>query len=168
MKRFFSITTTLLTAVVGLCALFVLASSLPIDGNYEILIVESGSMEPAIRTGSVVAYIPRDSYHEGDVVTFKGTDINPMPTTHRIVAVEDGRITTKGDANEEPDYRILSEEEILGKVFLTVPYAGYISAYFRTPDGKAVLVVVGIVLSLLIFIPWRKLLVDTKKDAEET
>lgn len=158
MQRFFKATITTVTVLVGLAALFVLGSLIPIEGNYSFRIVESGSMEPAIKTGSVIATIPRDSYAVGDVVTFEGTSINPMPTTHRIVAVEGTEFVTKGDANEEADYRRISESEVIGKVFLDVPYAGHIATFFGTADGKAALAVLALIFVICICIPWRSLL----------
>ena len=38
------------------------AAALPIAGNYKLLTVLSGSMEPAIHTGSVVAMMPAKVY----------------------------------------------------------------------------------------------------------
>ncbi len=37
---------------------------------FQAYIVSSGSMEPAIKTGSVVVVSPKSSYQVGDVVTF--------------------------------------------------------------------------------------------------
>lgn len=146
-----------MTALVALVALFVLGSLVPIEGNYSFRIVESGSMEPAIKTGSVIAIIPRASYEAGDVVTFSGTEVNPQPTTHRIVDVKGERFVTKGDANEDVDYRKIAEHEIIGKVFLDVPYAGYAAEYFGTPNGRGALAAIVGALIIAMCIPWRKL-----------
>lgn len=142
--------------------MFVLGSLLPIEGNYEFRIVESGSMEPAIKTGSVVALIPQEEYKVGDIVMFTGTNLNPTPTTHRIVGRETDdntkRFVTQGDSNEEPDYRRITEDEITGKVFLSVPYVGYAARYFGTPNGMATLVATIVIMLILIFLPWHKIL----------
>ncbi|MEX0918238.1 MAG: signal peptidase I [Candidatus Paceibacterota bacterium] len=157
MYRFLHIAYTILVTFIGGSALFVLGSFIPVDGNYSFHIVESGSMEPAIKTGSVIAIIPRDSYNTGDVVLFEGTSINPQPTTHRIVGREDDSFVTKGDANEEPDYRRIREDEIVGQVFLDVPYAGFAARFFASPTGKATLMVLGIMLVTSVFIPWGRI-----------
>lgn len=158
MKQFLHIATTTLVILVGCAALFVLGSLAPVEDNYSFRIVESGSMAPAIKTGSVIAVIPRSEYQVGEVVLFVGTDINPQPTTHRIVRTENGMFVTKGDANENEDYRRITEGEILGKVFLDVPYAGYAARFFGTPTGKATLAVSAIILLACTFVPWRRLL----------
>ena len=95
---------------------------------------------------------------------FVGTDINPQPTTHRIVDVdEEGKFITKGDANEDPDYRRITAAEILGKVFLDIPYAGYLAQFFATPTGRAMLAVLTLTLIASICIPWKRLLVKQEK-----
>lgn len=165
MKRFFSIISSVAAALIGACALFVLGSIVPFEGNYSFRIVESGSMEPTIRTGSIVAVIPRDTYGIGDIVLFDGTSVNPKPTTHRIVGTTDGQFVTKGDANEDVDYRRITENEILGKVFLDVPYVGYAATYFGTPAGRAVLVAVAIVTIAVAFLPWGRML--RRREASE-
>jgi signal peptidase len=146
--------------LIALAAMFVLCSLLPIEGNYTFRIVESGSMEPAIPTGAVVATIPRSTYTPGDVVTFpslRGRDT----VTHRIVGTEanggETVFVTKGDANEDADLRHVRADEILGKVFLTVPYAGYVARFAATPDGKAVVSVLAIVGIAALAVPWRQI-----------
>src|SRR3990167_3351690 len=93
--------TIFVALVVGISGLL-LGSMLPIPGNIEVKIVKSGSMEPAIPTGSVVMVRPSVSYAVGDVITFGKDTKTDIPTTHRIVAMNaDNTFTVKGDANEE-------------------------------------------------------------------
>lgn len=171
MRTFFQICSTVVTVLVGAGALFVLGSLLPIEGNYDFWVVESGSMEPAIKTGAVVAVLPREQYAVGDVITFAGTERNPTPITHRIVGtrLEEGILVyeTQGDANEEADLRWIREEEISGTVFFSVPYAGYVSVFFGTPTGKATIAVGTILLIGIMFVPWGRL-VKEKEEAHTT
>ena len=74
------------------------------------MIVKSGSMEPAIKTGALVAVRPAAGYEAGDIITFRTSDNKKIDsTTHRVVEkqAEDGEISyiTKGDANKAPDIR---------------------------------------------------------------
>src|SRR3989344_7818777 len=90
-----------------LVALIVVISAFPIQGNIKIKVVESGSMEPAIKTGSVALIRPASSYKIGDIITFEGNFKNAkgqkVPTTHRIVEMRAERgnpiYITKGDAH---------------------------------------------------------------------
>lgn len=140
------------TLLVGVAALL-LVTLLPITGNAEIKIVKSGSMEPTIPTGSVVAVMPSKAYKVGDVITFGKDTKTQIPTTHRIIAERaEGNqtyFTTKGDANEEQDPREVPAREIIGKVLFHVPYAGYILDFARQPMGFVLLI--GFPAAMIVF-----------------
>src|SRR3989344_6049932 len=124
--------------LVGVASLF-FAPLLPIKGNIEIKIVKSGSMEPAIKTGSIVVIKPASLYGVGDVITFGEDSRTTYPTTHRIVSKSEanGEILyqVKGDINEEPDPISVRESDVIGKVIFTVPNAGYLLDFARQPVG---------------------------------
>jgi len=128
-------------AIIG----FLLIALFPIKGNYQIKIVKSGSMEPDIKTGSVVVIKPSANYTVGDVITFGKDTKKDIPTTHRIVKsrAKNGVImfTTKGDANEDPDTNEIRQSDIHGKVLFDIPFFGYIIDLARKPLGFAVLIV---------------------------
>ena len=137
---FYAIFILLLLGVAGLF----LASMLPIPGNVQLKIVKSGSMEPSIMTGSVVIVKPTDSFAVGDVITFGADTGKQIPTTHRIIETrtDTGRTyyTTKGDANEEADPKQVATSDIIGRVILAVPYAGYILDFARQPLGFTLMI----------------------------
>jgi len=140
-----------LAAVLAL-GLLLVATLVPVPGNIEVKIVQSGSMEPAITTGSLVVVKPQERYEVGEVITFGEDSAERIPTTHRIVRdeVRGGIVyyTTKGDANEEVDAQPVSEREVIGGVMLSVPYLGYVLDLARKPWGFALLIGVpaGIVI----------------------
>lgn len=106
-------------------------------------IVQSGSMEPSIKTGSIVFSIPQNNYRVGEVVTFSPTGSKKNLVTHRIVSVgEAGELTTKGDANEDADTQTISAEKIVGRTIFSIPYLGYIANFAKNPKGFILLVVV--------------------------
>src|SRR5205085_9882515 len=92
-------------AMVGLVAGLTI---LPQVLHFGTSVVLSGSMEPAIRTGSVIVAVatPQDRLKVGDVITYvrAGDQEN---VTHRIVDIkstaEGPSFVTKGDANGAPD-----------------------------------------------------------------
>ncbi len=131
-------------AVLGIAAILVF-SLIPMKGNVQVKIVSSGSMEPAIHTGSLVMILPQSAYEVGDVITFGEDTRTKVPTTHRIVdaRVESGVMVfqTKGDANEDPDVREVGEGEVIGKVVLAIPYLGYIIDFAKQPIGFFLLIV---------------------------
>lgn len=133
-------------------ALLFLMPYLPIQQGIELKIVESGSMEPSIMTGSLVVVRPADSYQIGDVITFTSRYAS-VPTTHRIIDAytEGGRtwFVTKGDANEEADGRAVPAQNIVGKVIYDVPRLGYVLDFARQPVGFGFLIVLPALLIIL-------------------
>ncbi len=129
---------------VGLIGLLFALTLVPIPGNYEIKVVKSGSMEPAIHVGSIVVIKPASRYAVGDVITFGEDTKTRIPTTHRIVKIEGSgeqtTFTTKGDANDTEDQTSTSIAKVKGKMLFTVPYIGYALAFARTKLGFMLLV----------------------------
>ena len=140
-------------------------SVVPVEGNFQIKIVLSGSMEPDIKIGSVVIVKPVDRYEVGDVVTFGRDDRDNVPTTHRIIDVRivegETRFVTKGDANDDRDGRELTEKDINGKVLFDIPYMGFILDMAKKPLGFAVLI--GIPAVVIVSDEFRKIWIETKK-----
>lgn len=157
---------------IGLILFFTVALSLvPLPGNYKIYSVQSGSMHPAITTGSIVFVKPLLKYSANDIVTFR-TAIPKQTITHRIIREEQhGRQTvfiTKGDVNKSNDSNDLLSQNIIGKVFFIIPLLGYPISYAKTPLGLIVLIVIPatiIVYSELITIK-NKLITMMKKKHE--
>jgi len=126
--------------------IFVLIPLLPIDNNYSLKMVLSGSMSPTIKTGSIVAVKPVSSYKIGDVITFKKGQGEKNILTHRIIGQTEQGFITQGDANNVADANPVKEEAILGKVVLTVPYAAYAANFARSKFGLIILILIPALL----------------------
>lgn len=146
---FHALAILLLVAVAGLF----LASALPIPGNIEIKVVKSGSMEPAIPVGALVVIKPVATYAVGDVITFGKDTKTEIPTTHRILSIRESNgvayYTTKGDANEEQDPKEVRDNEIIGKVLVNVPGAGYVLDFAKQPLGFALMIALPAAIIIL-------------------
>ena len=134
-----------ITAVLVIGA-FLLTTLFKTPGNYQVKIVKSGSMEPAIKTGSVIVIKPGAEYKVGEIITFGKDDKRNIPTSHRINAtrMDQGKMlyTTKGDANNSSDMKEISQNEIIGRVIFKLPYLGYILDMARRPIGFILLVAI--------------------------
>lgn len=165
MQKLYKIGYFVIITVLVIIAATVLASILPIPGKLEIKIVQSGSMEPTIKTGSIVIIRPASAYKAGDIVTFGKDTKAEVPTTHRIVAdrVENGVLyyTTKGDANEDNDTKEIKKEEIVGKVIFSVPFMGYVIDFAKRPAGFAI--IIGLPAACVIYDEVKKIFVEIKK-----
>lgn len=159
----------------GLIALTLLVSTFPITGNYQLKVVKSGSMEPAIKTGSVVVVKPVDQYKIQDVITFINLSKKNEPVTHRIIDIEviEGNpfYITQGDANNAPDQRTIPQKEIVGKVLFSIPYLGYAVDAAKKPLGF--ILIIAIPAAIIIYDELRKVwreiarLKNKKKDMEQ-
>ena len=105
----------------------------------EIYNVETGSMENKIHPGDYILLLKKDKYYVGDIITFK---VKKYFVTHRIIKIEDDKIITKGDANNEEDDAI-HKNQIEGKV---IYYGGILNFIIKF---KFVIVVFLIGLYLL-------------------
>lgn len=123
---------------------FLVALQFDLLPGYELRIVQSGSMEPALPVGSVVLIQPAERYVEGDIVTFGDDQNGSLPTTHRIIgdSLIGGELAyiTKGDANEESDVEPVLQDDIRGKVRFDIPYLGFLLDFARQPLGFALLI----------------------------
>lgn len=128
-----------------LLALFiVLAVTVPLLYGISPYVVQSGSMEPVIQTGSLafIEKVNEKSLKKGDIICFQSSP--STVTTHRIYSIaKDGTITTKGDANRITDPKPVNPKNIIGKYRFSVPLLGYGSAWIKTKQG---LIVCGMIL----------------------
>lgn len=114
------------------------------------VVLTSGSMEPAMATGSValIRATPARDVSVGEVVTVETQTGSRV--THRVVATDrlaDGAVALrlKGDANDTPDAETYRPDEV-GVVLVDVPLAGYLISALRTPVGIFALGVLATVL----------------------
>lgn len=114
------------------------------------LTVLSGSMEPAIGTGSIVfvAETPPEQINERDVITYQDDGGNLV--THRVVEKHEAagslRFETKGDANENRDPEPVYRGDVVGTVLFSIPFMGYVVSFGNTTAGYVTLVLVPVTL----------------------
>lgn len=123
-------------------------SSLGIPKNFRSFVIETGSMEPNVKTGSLAFVTPSKDYAIGDIITFN-SKLNPKDPqkyniTHRIsnIIIKDGDTLyeTKGDANSGPDPLPVDKIDVLGKTTFSIPYIGYVIGFAKTKTGFTALV----------------------------
>ena len=101
-------------------------------------IVMSGSMEPVIKTGSLIIMDTMKNKPEpGEIITF---DMGGTLVTHRVLRNYNGMYVTKGDNNPSEDQAPISGEQIRGTVVLSVPMAGAFILMLRRPSAICLLV----------------------------
>jgi len=168
--KIFKIIYYIVIAFIGLIAVLLVVSVLPITGNFKVMIVQSGSMQPEIKMGSIVVVKPHSTgsgqadYKIGEIITFQ-VAMNKEPVTHRIYDIKvvggEPRYITKGDANNAPDQREISQREIIGKVLFDIPYLGYAVDFAKKPIGFSLIIIIP--GAVIIFDEARKIYGEIKK-----
>jgi signal peptidase I len=144
--------------VVILTVLFgvVLGRVVPMTGR-QTLIIAGGSMQPALPIGAaaVVDPVAPTALAVGDVISLRtGAELKSI-FTHRITRIvprADGLwLETKGDANAEVDPSLTPVGQVIGRVTVSIPYAGFLLALLSVPSGVLLVVFVA---ALLLAITW--------------
>ena len=134
---------SLLTVLAGLLLLVVLGGTLFLGAWPPAAVVRSDSMAPEMEVGDVVIMrsLGGRAPRVGDVVEVPvpaaaQRDLSyPPRVAHRVVAVRDGILTTRGDAFEEADPFTVPAATAKTRVVAVVPYAGRAVAFLTSPLG---------------------------------
>ena len=93
-------------------------------------------MQPALNVGdiAIVDDVDVDELKEGDIIQYINYD-NVTLTIHRLIDVyNEGATTyylTKCDANDDPDFKPITENRITGKSIFTIPKIGWVQIIIR-------------------------------------
>lgn len=153
-KIVFTIVTILLVLLLtyniyNFISLKILKRDIATVNGYAILEVVSGSMEPVIHVGDMIIIDTDDTeYGLDDIVTFY--DSEGSFTTHRIIDIEDGLYTTKGDNNNTKDKLPIAADKIVGKYVGKIPLAGRVLASFKSPITMILILVIGVLICILL------------------
>ncbi|MFJ7932919.1 signal peptidase I SipW [Sporosarcina sp. NPDC096371] len=144
--------------------------------GYQLKVVLSGSMEPDIQTGSIIAVKlggDMSRFNKGDVITFR--DEEKRLITHRVTEViqsgDSLSYQTKGDNNDGPDLSPVLPKNVTAEYTgFTVPYVGYALSFMQSKNGALVIIGAGFLLLLYSLFTVKKALSGfeiTRKGDEE-
>lgn len=139
--KLLSVTATVLMVAMIFAAL---PLTIPKLFGYNIYNVLTSSMEPELPTGSMI-YVKKcdpKALQKGDVITFRLNQATGLVETHRVMEndLNTQQITTKGDANEQPDVTPVRYDRVVGKVVFKIPLLGIVSEKIQSPVGIGVCV----------------------------
>ncbi len=135
-------------------------------------VVTSGSMEPELKTGSLVMTRPVEPQEVvvGDIIVFSpnGVTLGETWVIHRVIGIEEASplyFKTKGDANDNPDPFKVPAWNLVGRIWFKVHYAVYFIGLIRTPWGFLFgLVIPGLIIITMYITSIRRML---RKNREE-
>ena len=135
--------------------------------DHQIYIVQSNSMSPTFKTGSllIIKKVDAAAIRENDISTFRRNRDN-VATTHRVMRIlndEGLQFVTRGDANNVDDPLPVSAEDVSGIVVASLPYIGYFIGFIRTKQGLLVCIIIP-ALILMIFQVLKLLKEEKKKE----
>lgn len=122
-----------ITVLVLLLMLFLTSQS-------QIYLVFSDSMAPTLRAGDIIFLRPLQpaQVRPGMIVSYWWDD---KLITHRVLAVDNGKMVTRGDAIAMPDPWAVPVSSVAGLPFFRIPLVGHILLFMRKPAGWIMLVI---------------------------
>ena len=162
MKNFFqklaNIILILLITLLGLILLSGLVQRLntrhPYTGLFGMgyAVVVSPSMVPVLNVDDLIVYRRQSatSYEVGDIIVYiRAEGKGEILVVHRIIEMSPSGVTTKGDANKDPDTAEVPYSAIVGKMIFRVAFLGALTSFFRSPLGIGLTVLlIGLVILL--------------------
>ena len=155
----------ILSVFMIIVALFVLLSVVmtkpgqaPSILGYSSFRVLSGSMQPTIRTDSMILVkkTAPSQIHEGDIISFYSSDpaLSGSVNTHRVLSVEQQNgiyiFYTKGDANIIPDEYPTSGNDVIGVVVFSSYTLGVLIRLLSNPVVFIPIILVPLLLLLIL------------------
>jgi len=124
-------------------------NSMPMPFGIGSAVVMSGSMEPTLSVNDWVCIRESEEYFVGDVVVYQsGRDL----VIHEIIDINDGVVTTKGQANNTADEPI-DIQYVKGRMIFAIPYIGIVVNFIKSLPGTIILLTLAIIL---VELSWKK------------
>ena len=137
-------------AIPVLVIAFMIPLALPQIRGQRTYNIETGSMEPKVPVGSMIIVEDCDpgDLVEGDIIAFSAGE---TVVAHRVVSnnVLEGKLETKGDANEEKDLEPVDYDQVSGIVSKIMPGAGLAMNFATSTGGRVCLM--GMILCGVLF-----------------
>ena len=155
--------TVLLTVLILAC----IPLTLPKAFGFQIYTVISGSMEPAIPTGSWSMSGMKNQTRSSKMMSLLFTATMQTARSSPPCSIQqpgDGQFITKGDANEEKDMNPIPYNNYIGKVKLSVPVVGGIA---QAATGTAGKIAAASMIGLAVILEIVAAMLDRRDDEDE-
>jgi signal peptidase I len=144
----------LAAVAVGAVAWYATAPS-ALGGSTEYSITSGVSMAPRFHSGDLAIVRTRSAYRVGDVVLYRSPVIH-RPVLHRIIKIQDGRYFFKGDNNNFVDPGYATRSELVGKLWVRVPWAGHVLQWLASPLKASIIAAFAVLMLVGGFFGGRK------------
>ena len=123
--------------------------------HWQVTTIATGSMNPALSPGDLVAYAPIDvaELRTGDIIVFDNPASPGSTLVHRLVGFNgDGTFATKGDANPHNDSTPVPAEAVRGIVKMVSPFGGYPTMLLHRGQSAHLAALIGLLLLAVIVV----------------
>ena len=105
--------------------------------GYNLYLVRSESMRPAINMGDLIITGPLNGLINGEVKsgTIVTYEKNKELVTHRVQSINGEALVTKGDAVEDSDPWPVTLSDVRGVYLFKIPFVGYVTSFIQTKLG---------------------------------
>jgi len=105
--------------------------------GYDLRMVRSESMKPAINMGDLVITGPLNGPINGEIKpgTIVTYEYSKELITHRVQSIDGKTLVTKGDAVEDTDSWSVTLSDVRGVYLFRIPYVGYVTSFVQTKLG---------------------------------
>ena len=136
--------------------------------NLKFYQTRTGSMEPYMKVRGVVIVrkAGMDEFAVGDVVCFVRSG---DAVAHRVIAITENGLRTKGDNNSVDDATIVLPEEIIGKCVIVMNGVAIFLNNLETPTGILKVIVLPVLFLVTVFLALKyiKMVKLSKKKESE-
>ena len=112
--------------------------------GYNLYLVRSESMTPAIMMGDLIITGPMNSTVNGEVKpgTVVTYEYKKELVTHRVQSINGNTLVTKGDAVEDPDPWTVTMSDVRGIYLFKIPFVGYLLNFIHTKLGWFLMIII--------------------------
>jgi signal peptidase I len=126
-------------AIAGLAALW----PTRLGGTVSYVTTHGTSMEPAFHQGDLAAVRASSTYRVGEVVAYRSRLLDTV-VLHRIVVIDHGHYTFKGDNNSWQDAEHPVAADLIGRLWLHIRRGGWLLGWLHTPAYWPAAVVIAL------------------------
>ena len=153
-----SILTVLVLVIAGLGFIYFMP-------GYNLYLVRSESMRPAVNMGDLIITGPKGGPIDGEIKpgTIVTYEHSKELITHRVQSIDGKTLVTKGDAVEDTDPWLVTLSDVRGVYLFKIPYVGFLTNFVQTKRGWFLTIIVPGALLVLWLV--RDILKETLSDA---
>jgi signal peptidase I len=130
--------TLALVGVVALFGLWVFLAPTKLGGSTTYSITDGISMKPLLVKNDLALVRTASNYRVGNIVLYQSQVLH-RPVLHRIILIQNGNYFFKGDNNDFVDHGYATRSELVGKLWIHVPWVGSVLGWFAKPFHAALL-----------------------------